>query len=165
MERRKALERRSPLKPGKPLKRTQLARTPAATASKARVVRVRRVTGPGQPTRLLLIGRSLGCCELCGRRLHDGWGWLGDHSFHHRQPRGVGGTRAAAINSPANLLLLCGTGTTGCHGLVEAQRAIAYDRGWLVRHPFDPAGAPVRIHPGRVVLLTGWGTYTDTEED
>jgi hypothetical protein len=36
------------------------------------------------------------------------------------------------VNLPANLVLLCGSGTTGCHGWVEAHRAAATRAGFLV---------------------------------
>ena len=37
-------------------------------------------------------------------------------SIQHRKARGMGGTNDPSINSPANLIVLCGSGTTGCHG-------------------------------------------------
>lgn len=91
-------------------------------------------------------------------RLHDAEQWIGVHSFHHRQPRGAGGSSREGINSPANLLLVCGTGTTGCHGEIEANRTAAYAAGWLVKHPQDPAAVPVlTVHSPDAVLLTGAG--------
>ena len=42
----------------------------------------------------------------------------------------MGGDRHA--NTGANLVLMCGTGTTGCHGWAESNRAQAHDEGWLV---------------------------------
>jgi hypothetical protein len=55
----------------------------------------------------------------------------------------MGGTRRSDSNEPANLLLLCGSGTTGCHGWVESHRRqsldhgiILYDRDIPVEHPF-----------------------------
>lgn len=44
-------------------------------------------------------------CRVCG----SGW-----DSLHHLYPRGQGGDDAIE-----NLIPLCGSGTTGCHGLVE----------------------------------------------
>lgn len=44
----------------------------------------------------------------------------------------MGGTRSAWINEPPNLLLLCGSGTTGCHGWVESHRDDARRDGFLV---------------------------------
>jgi hypothetical protein len=62
------------------------------------------------------------------------------------------------VNSPANILLTCGTGTTGCHGMIESNRAIAYTRGWLVKRGQDPASVATHLHAGQV-LLTADGDY------
>ncbi len=48
-------------------------------------------------------------------------------TVHHRMKRSQGGTW-----DPSNLLLLCGDGTTGCHGWVEAHPEAAQAQGlWL----------------------------------
>lgn len=110
----------------------------------------------------MVLDRAGGCCELCGRLLHDGYAWVQPHSDHHRQPRGQGGTSDPAVNSPTNRLLLCGTGTTGCHGVVERNRRAAYDAGLLVAHGIhDPGRVPVELAQGRV-WLTADGRYSDT---
>ncbi len=46
-------------------------------------------------------------CVVCGDTASP--------SQHHVLPRGQGGD-----DDPANLVSLCGSGTTGCHGLIEA---------------------------------------------
>lgn len=79
----------------------------------------------------LIIERDRGRCARCGQpvRLDDrGASW----SIHHRAPRGAGGSRVDWVNGAANGVILCGSGTTGCHGWVEAHRAEARDTGWLV---------------------------------
>jgi hypothetical protein len=44
-------------------------------------------------------------------------------SVHHRRPRMMGGSRnESTYIKPANLIVLCGSGTTGCHGWVESNR-------------------------------------------
>lgn len=48
-----------------------------------------------------------GVCRVCGTQ------WY--RSLHHVVSRSLGGDDVAD-----NLVPLCGTGTTGCHGLVEA---------------------------------------------
>ena len=53
-------------------------------------------------------------------------------SFHHRKPRGMGGSNSLDINIFPNLIVLCGTGTTGCHGWVESHREQAYREGLLI---------------------------------
>lgn len=96
--------------------------------------------------------RSVNRCERCGTDNAQFW------SMHHRKPRGMGGSRNPAINSPANVLLLCGSGTTGCHGWVESNRAEAYELGLLVSYSHDPVQVPVQLRYGEVVLLDdgGW---------
>lgn len=50
-------------------------------------------------------------CRVCGA-LGARW----SRSLHHLVSRSTGGDDVAA-----NLVSLCGTGTTGCHGLIEAR--------------------------------------------
>ena len=57
---------------------------------------------------------------------------IAQFSFHHRKPRGMGGSNSLDINIFPNLIVLCGTGTTGCHGWVEANREQAYKDGLLL---------------------------------
>jgi hypothetical protein len=61
-------------------------------------------------------------CVRCGRSLRFTSG-----SRHHRQRRAVGG------HSVANLILLCGSGTTGCHGWAHAHPREARAAGYIVR--------------------------------
>jgi hypothetical protein len=53
--------------------------------------------------------RDGNCCVMCGVVV-DGR----PSNVHHRRNRGAGGSRTA--NVIANLILLCGSPTTGCHG-------------------------------------------------
>jgi hypothetical protein len=46
-------------------------------------------------------------------------------------------------NSPANLVILCGTGTGSCHGWVESNRSKAYELGLLVRQNAAPSQVPI----------------------
>ena len=90
-----------------------------------------RQTAPTPATVDLVWDRDKGACARCGKPLfrpNRGVDW----SLHHRRPRGMGGTRETWVNLPGNLVLLCGSGTTGCHGWVEGNRATATDVGWLV---------------------------------
>lgn len=57
----------------------------------------------------------------------------------------MGGTKRG-VNSLANLALVCGSGTTGCHGYIESHREEAYERGWLVHSWDDPAEVPWGSH-------------------
>lgn len=88
--------------------------------------------------------RDGGRCRNCGRTLTGQRGV--DWSIHHRLPRGMGGTRTASKDDPRYLLLLCGSGNTGCHGWMESHRTEAYALGFLLRHtlpPTDPETVPV----------------------
>lgn len=118
-----------------------------------------RQTGPSAAMVDALIERAQGLCEVGGHEIlgHErGRDW----SAHHRLPRGRGGR-----NALSNLLLVCGSGTTGHHGSIESYRTGAYAAGWLVPTGMDPAAAPVMIggHLRRWVLLTEDGRYVDTD--
>lgn len=78
------------------------------------------------------------------------------YSVHHRRPRGMGGTRRDETNAPANLLALCGTGTTGCHGWIESNRSSALDAGFLLTQTAEPTSEPV-LRRGVAVYLTNDG--------
>lgn len=119
-----------------------------------------RNTGPTRDVLDALYERAGYSCEACGQGVGDRRGV--DHSVHHRVPRGMGGTRWAGANALTNLLLLCGSATTGCHGSVESHRAAAVAAGWLVLSRSDPATVPVLIeHGSRFVYLTADGQYSN----
>jgi hypothetical protein len=90
--------------------------------------------------RKTVLVRCEGRCERCGR-------WLANvpSSVHHRKARHMGGTSDPTINDPSNLVALCGTGTTGCHGWIESNRGTALTEGWLVSSWDDPARTPVIV--------------------
>lgn len=93
----------------------------------------------------LIVDRDQGTCARCGAGVDPsrrGVGW----SIHHRRPRGMGGSRDPQVSSPVNGVVLCGSGTTGCHGWVEANREDARLMGWLVPQWRNPAEVPVRHH-------------------
>jgi hypothetical protein len=79
----------------------------------------------------------------------------------------------ARANLPSNLLVVCGSGTTSCHGLLENQlRAAAYEVGWLIRKcvcsdPWKCEHSPRRrvtlILRTRWVYLDDAANYIDTE--
>ena len=103
-------------------------------------------------------------CVRCGRHLHGL-----TYSIHHRTPGGMGGSKH--VNTMPNLISLCGSGTTGCHGQVESYRERARDGGFLVRRRHDPAARPVRTWRGwELPTDTGWSPTsppdtTETNED
>jgi HNH endonuclease len=85
--------------------------------SKAHQLRTHRTRGfrrrASQAEWVILRGEKLAGrpCRVCGR-LGARW----NRSLHHLVPRSLGGDDVAA-----NLVAVCGSGTTGCHGLIEAR--------------------------------------------
>ncbi len=76
-------------------------------------------------------------CHVYIRRVDD----LDDQSriassVHHRRKRDLAGADAVA-----NLVLLCGTGTTGCHGMCHSSRHSyqMWQDGWVCRDYENPA--------------------------
>ncbi len=159
MLRRTALARKGSLRRITPMPRARQAIARRAAKTIAR----QRDTGPDAKTRLLILDRAEGCCEICGTQLHDGAGWIAVHSVHHRQPRKSGGSNRTEINLPSNLLLLCGSGISGCHGWIESHRSESIANGWLVPMGESPAKTPVfdLATTETSVLLTDHGTYEE----
>lgn len=54
----------------------------------------------------------------------------------------MGGTRDTLIGHPANGIPLCGSGTTGCHGWVEAHPTDGVLFGWRLPPGLPAIGAP-----------------------
>jgi hypothetical protein len=114
-----------------------------------------RDTGPDRETVMQVLVRDGYRCVRDGVPAQGARGvqW----SVQHRLPRSGGGG-----NGCENLIVLCGSGTTGCHGHVESHRSEAYDNGWLVRRGFDPLQEPVLVdHQSRWVYLDADGGMTD----
>lgn len=97
---------------------------------------------PTAETRRTVQRRDRYRCAMCDRE--TGSHWSGD-SIHHREPRSHPFDR---LHQPENLLQLCGSGTTGCHGWVHAHPARAYRLGYLVHTGKDPATIPVYYRTG-----------------
>jgi hypothetical protein len=79
------------------------------------------------------------CCRRCGRvigntRDHNG---LTAGSKHHRKKR-----RNADADRVENIVILCGTGTTFCHGWCHAEPKQAHDDGWVCWSWENPAERP-----------------------
>lgn len=87
-------------------------------------------------------------CLRCGRSLSDPP--VGGFSRHHRQRRAVG------LHTYSNLILLCGSGTTGCHGWAHANPNKARRDGLIIdanrRPPIETAEVPVLTWQGWRVL-------------
>lgn len=75
-------------------------------------------------------------CTRCGAAIVRPY-----YSLQHRRPRGMGGSRL--LHTMANLVTLCGSATSGCHGEVESDRETAVRLGWLVPHGVTPEEWPV----------------------
>lgn len=104
-----------------------------------------------------VVVREDGRCFRCGKQvaIYEGETYhdlpvvkrVAEFSIHHRKPRGMGGSNSLDINIFPNLILLCGTGTTGCHGWVESHREQAYKEGLLIH---SGIGNPIKNHPGKI---------------
>lgn len=97
--------------------------------------RARVIAADVPPTMKLVVdSRDKQKCVRCGK-------WLANNgSRHHRQRRQVGG------HLVVNLILLCGSGTEGCHGWVHANPRAARLEGLIVKsNVVDIASVPLRI--------------------
>jgi hypothetical protein len=121
--------------------------------------RTAKPTGPHRDVVEAVLERDQHSCVVCAENLHGTRGR--DWSIHHRRPRGMGGTHWAGSNGLANLMLVCGSGTTGCHGVIESHRAGAIEGGWLVLSSTDPATVALLIKRDRWCYLTADGRYSD----
>lgn len=89
-------------------------------------------------------------CQRCKRNCG-----MGITSRDHRKGRGVGG-----LTTPANLQVLGGTGTTGCHGWKGSHPATAMAEGWSVPGWADPLVWPARRWvKARTGLRLAWVLY------
>lgn len=103
--------------------------------------------------------RAEGMCEICGINPAN--------NAHHRKNRSQGG-----LDDLSNLLLLCGSGTTLCHGYVTARfknsplwPADPRKRGWTVWRSQIPRQVPV-LYRGQVCRLDDEGhVYVLTRGD
>ena len=105
-----------------------------------------------QESKRIALQRQGWHCLRCGTNIHDPSLWPG-RSGHHRQLR----RRAdpAVRDLPCNIVELCGSGTTGCHGWVHAHPEEAREYGWLLRSTENPKKTPM-LH-----ALYGWVLLDD----
>lgn len=132
--RNKLLEQKTPMPSGKGFKST--ANPPKRKSSD------RAKMNKGLPELKAEARRRDGdCCVKCGVALN------GSGNVHHRRNRGIGGSRKANVIS--NLIILCGTPTTLCHGEVtlEPEECDAFGNGWRLstNGKEDPATVPVNV--------------------
>jgi hypothetical protein len=108
----------------------------------------KKAVGVSPDIAAVVAARDWWSCVHCGKNIagsERGTDW----SIHHRIPRGMGGTKDPRINAPANLLVLCGSGTTGCQGLAERCREMARERGLILSRSQNPDEVPVEVCIGR----------------
>lgn len=116
------------------------------------------MTKPGAfsvTTRQIILARAGGYCERRGCTAPAS-------NIHHRRARGMGGDRRPETSSASNGVALCGSGTQGCHGWVEAHPNEARELGLRVHRNHDPAEIPVYLRRGWV-LLTDDGRAEPTQ--
>lgn len=97
-------------------------------------------------TRTLILMRDGYTCQRCGVAPGDAWPGI---NLQHRSARQMGGTSRLHLALPSNGIVLCGSGTTGCHGWVESHPELAEVHGLVVASWADPATVPV-------YTLEGW---------
>lgn len=102
--------------------------------------------------RELVLHRDGHCCARCGRSTLNY-----PSSLHHRRPRGMGGSRDERINDPRNIVRVCGSGVSGCHGEIEGNRSAAKDTGWLIPSLAHLDTPLITIHGTRIVLSADGG--------
>lgn len=98
--------------------------------------------------------RSKGVCE------RDSCGPI--EQYHHRAPRGLGGTSVPWVNKAANAFGV----SMACHSYIEAHRMQAYVNGWLVARngPKESAEVPI-MYRGSWVLLRDEGSPQPLDGD
>ncbi|KAA9110161.1 hypothetical protein [Microbacterium rhizomatis] len=118
----------------------------------------------------LIWDRDQGRCVDCGVQLRrerraeafDGW------SVQHREARGTGGGKRGRrpwLVLASNGGLMCGTGTTGCHGDTETKRrGRAYALGFAIKTGIRrPSEIPMRHAVRGWVLLDDEGGWEPVE--
>lgn len=99
--------------------------------------------------KLSCFNRDGEACARCGKGL-----LFQLAQFHHRRPRGAGGSSNPVVASTANCLTLC----LECHAWVESHREVAFTCGFLVSQFRDPREVAVRHAVWGAVHLTVSGT-------
>jgi 5-methylcytosine-specific restriction endonuclease McrA len=72
-------------------------------------------------------------CEKCGSS--------GPLSMDHLKNRSQGGDWR-----PSNIVVLCGSGTTGCHGWKTGNPDAAWRAGWRLLRDEEPGTRPIELH-------------------
>lgn len=106
-------------------------------------------TGPSRAVRALVRRRDLETCVVCGVIVEGR-----ASNIHHRRNRGIGGSSDARINAVENLIVACGSPTSGCHGILTLRpwEIDAEANGWVVSTNSVVDPAEVRVN----VAWLGW---------
>lgn len=88
-------------------------------------------------------------CVRCGKELYGI-----QASLHHRRLRSH---PFPGLHKTGNLIWLCGSGTTGCHGWVHAHPEESYENGWMVHGWDNPTLVPVTVGGNGRYLLDDYG--------
>ena len=114
----------------------------------------RTLTAAEQRVREHVLAIAMGYCCLCSKQATN---------FGHRLPEGQGGPFIVPNGLP-----VCGSGTTGCHGLSESRRALSYSCGWLIRDAGPVEGRAARIADVPALVRTqlgpGWHILDSIED-
>jgi hypothetical protein len=155
---RTPLERKTPLRAKTPMARGK-GLQPGGSGIRRAAAKPKRPadTGPSAEVRAAVRARDVDTCVVCGVVVV-----AVPHSIHHRRNRGMGGSSDPRINDVTNLLFVCGTGTTDCHGMLTERpwELDAEKHGWIIgRNSIaDPALVPV------LVAWLGWCLPTPSGE-
>lgn len=168
MNRRKGLQSKTPLKPGKPLARK--TEMPHGKGFKAKagalVAKAKKKAKPGSNAGLDELKKQArqrdgDTCVKCGVVVTGR-----PSNVHHRRNRGSGGSRKANVIS--NLITLCGTPTSGCHGELTLRpwECDAERFGWVLstNGTSDPATEVVLVAWLGPCLPTADGRWERIEE-
>ena len=109
------------------------------------------MTGFPKRVRDIIAKRSQAMCERCGVSSAV--------QYHHRRPRGMGGSTSPDTNVASNALALC----VACHNQIESNRDEALQMGWLVLQGATPAHMPVLRRGDWVWLLDDGGMESITQ--
>ena len=106
-----------------------------------------RYTGPSLRVRMLVLKRDGYACVCCGQSITGR-----PYSLQHRKRRSQGGG-----NDPSNLIVVLGTGTTGCHERIDSRIDPADEaKGYTVRSWDDPRQVPVMLFSEHGSGITAW---------
>lgn len=113
---------------------------------------------PDKHTCHLVDSRDGARCVRCGESLYN----VLTSSRHHRHMRSH---PFPGLHEASNVIDVCGSGSTGCHGWIHEHPRKAMANGWLVSGYDDqPETVPILTAQHGWVLLDNEGNWTPTEQ-